>query len=108
MSAVADRDLRARAQLDAGRDEPTPRAWHTRYFGKQGEVLQALKKIGEVPKEERPAYGVEANRIKETLTRAYEQALSSEKDRAVNQSLQANALDVTMPGRPIRRGRLHV
>ena len=49
-------------------DEAALRAWHTRYFGKQGEVLQALEAVGEMPPAERKAYGQAANRIKETLT----------------------------------------
>ena len=31
-----------------------------------------------------------------------------EKDRALECSLRSAALDVTLPGRPVRRGRLHV
>ena len=49
-------------------DEAALRAWHTRYFGKQGEVPQALSEIGKIPKAERKAYGQQANQVKETLT----------------------------------------
>src|SRR5207247_2956717 len=79
-----------------------------KYFGKQGEVLLAVKKIGEVPPAERRAYGQEANRIKEALTKAYEAASEKEKEKALARDLQSDALDVTLPGRPVRRGRLHV
>jgi phenylalanyl-tRNA synthetase alpha chain len=105
---LASLEQRARAELEACKEETDLRAWHTRYFGKQGEIPLALKKIGAVPKEERPAYGVEGNRIKEALTQAYEQALGQEKERSLAQGLQAHPLDVTMPGRKIPRGRLHV
>jgi phenylalanyl-tRNA synthetase alpha chain len=71
-------------------------------------VLLALKEVGKVPPAERRAYGQQANRLKETLTQAYEQALATEKERAVERSLSAEALDVTLPGRPRPRGRLHV
>jgi phenylalanyl-tRNA synthetase alpha chain len=108
MSDLSSLEQRAKSELDACGDEAALRAWHTRYFGPQGEVLDALKKIGTLPKEERKAYGVEANRIKEALTQAYEAALAREKERALEKSLTEHALDVTLPGRPVPRGRLHV
>ena len=84
------------------------RAWNTRYFGKHGEVLLAIKEIGTVPQGERRAYGQQANQVKESLTQAYETALAKAKERALASNLAAAALDVTLPGRPIQRGRLHV
>jgi phenylalanyl-tRNA synthetase alpha chain len=108
MSDLAFLEERALRELTACADEAALRAWNTRYFGKQGEVLLALKEVGKVPPAERRAYGQQANRLKETLTQAYEQALATEKERAVERSLSAEALDVTLPGRPRPRGRLHV
>ncbi len=108
MSDLSSLEQRARAELDACGDEAALRAWHTKYFGKQGEVLQALKKIGEIPKPDRAAYGQEANRIKEALTQAYETAFAKEKARALERTLTSDALDVTLPGRVAAPGRLHV
>src|SRR5262249_10340195 len=54
------------------------------------------------------AYGQEANRVKESLTLAYESALIQAKEKALEQDLATEALDVTLPGRPATRGRLHV
>jgi phenylalanyl-tRNA synthetase alpha chain len=108
MSNLAELEQRARAELAACHEEPDLRGWYARFFGKQGEVLQAVKKVAEVPQAERRAYGTEANRIKEDLLKAYEERLAGEKNRALEASLQANALDVTLPGRPGLRGRLHI
>jgi phenylalanyl-tRNA synthetase alpha chain len=108
MNELADLERRALAGLRDCRDEAGLRAWHTRYFGKQGEVLQAVKKVGGVPPEQRRAYGQQANQVKENLTRAYDAALAEEKERGLARSLTSQALDVTLPGRPVPRGRLHV
>jgi phenylalanyl-tRNA synthetase alpha chain len=108
MSDLATLEQRAHTELDACGDESALRSWHTRYFGKQGEVLQALKMIAEVPPAERRGYGQEANRIKESLTAAYDSALAREKERDLEKSLSAQGLDVTLPGRPAPRGRLHL
>ncbi len=108
MSNLANLEQRALTELRACPDEAALRAWNTRYFGKQGEVALAIKEVGKVPPAERRAYGQEANRIKEALLQAYDQALAQEKDKALARSLAADHLDVTLPGRPVRRGRLHV
>jgi phenylalanyl-tRNA synthetase alpha chain len=108
MSTLATLEQRALAELQACSDEPALRQWNSRYFGKQGEVALALKKVGEVPPAERRTYGQEANRIKDALTQAFESALGQEKERTLARSLTADALDVTLPGRPVQRGRLHV
>jgi phenylalanyl-tRNA synthetase alpha chain len=101
-------ERQASSELDACGDEAALRFWHTKYFGKHGEVHLALRKVGEVPAAERKAYGQEANRIKEALTARYEAALAAERDRALERDLAAEPLDVTLPGRPQRTGRLHV
>ncbi len=108
MSDLATLEQRALAELQGCADESALRAWNTRYFGKQGEVPQALSAIGKIAKEERKAYGQKANQVKEELTAAYETALAAEKERALERSLTAEALDVTLPGRPTPRGRLHL
>jgi phenylalanyl-tRNA synthetase alpha chain len=108
MADLASLEQRALAELTACPDEAALRAWHTRYFGKQGEVMTALKEVGTVPKEERPAYGQKANQVKEVLTQAYDKALAEGKERALAQSLASERVDVTLPGRVPSRGRLHI
>lgn len=95
------------AELRACTDEATLRAWNTKYFGDKGLVKAALTNIGKVPKDQRPAYGQAANRVKVALESAYEAALAEAKEKALQASLSANPLDVTLPGRPRPRGRLH-
>src|SRR5258708_33201398 len=98
MTDLTSLEQRALAELQSSNSEEALRAWNTRYFGKQGEMALALKKVGEVPPAERKSYGQQANRIKEALTQAYETALAKEKERALAQTLTANPLDVTLPG----------
>src|SRR5207245_1264317 len=108
MSELDDLEASARSELTACGDEPSLRAWHTRYFGKEGAVPAALKKIVDVPADQRRAFGQEANRVKQSLTEAYETALTKKKEENLARSLAAEALDVTLPGRTVARGRLHV
>jgi phenylalanyl-tRNA synthetase alpha chain len=108
MSDLAALEERALAELKGCADEAALQSWHTRYFGKQGAVQTAVKAIGGLPPAERPAYGQRANQVKEALTRAYEATKAAQKDQALARSLASEALDVTLPGRPAPRGRLHV
>jgi len=108
MSELAALRDRALAELNSCADEAALRAWNTKYFGKQGEVVLAVKKVGSVPPAERRAYGQEANQVKENLTKAHEEAVGRNKERILEQSLTLESLDVTLPGRPVPRGRLHV
>jgi phenylalanyl-tRNA synthetase alpha chain len=106
MSDLASLEERALADLRACTNEVDLRAWNTHYL--KGEVEQAVKAIGGLPPAERPAYGRQANELKKKLTQAYETADAEMKERALARSLASDALDVTLTGRPARRGRLHI
>src|SRR5262245_51842434 len=108
MSDLSSLEQRARSELDACGDEAALRAWNARYLGPKGEVSEALKSIGTIPKDQRRAFGQEANRVKDALTAAYEARQSALQSAALEKSLTRQALDVTLPGRPVPRGRLHV
>jgi len=108
MSILASLEERALAELNGCADEAALRAWHTKYFGKQGEMTLALKGVGEVPAAERPAFGREANRVKLSLTAAHEAALAELKKKELERNLATEAVDVTLPGRPLPHGRLHL
>ncbi len=108
MSDLASLEQRAQAELQACGDEAAFRAWHTKYFGDHGEVKKAINRIKEIPNAEKRAYGQEVNRVKEALQQAYEAAVQRQKEQALERSLSEGALDVTLPGRPAQRGRLHI
>lgn len=104
---LKDLESTALAELQAASDETTLRAWNTKFFGDKGLVKAALGAIGKIPPAERKTYGQEANRVKTVLEAGYESALAAAKERALEASLNAAPLDVTLPGRPRTRGRLH-
>jgi phenylalanyl-tRNA synthetase alpha chain len=108
MSDLATLEQRALEELAACGDETALRGWNTKYFGSKGEVPLALSRIGELPKTERAAYGKQANEIKRRLEAAYGEAEARKKREALQRSLAEDRLDVTLPGRPVSRGRLHI
>jgi phenylalanyl-tRNA synthetase alpha chain len=78
-----------------------------RYLGKSGRMTELLKGLATLPPEEKKARGAEINqakqRIEAALTAAREQLAEAE----LAQQLQAEALDVTLPGRGRGVGGLH-
>jgi phenylalanyl-tRNA synthetase alpha chain len=108
LHALQALELRAQEELASAADEESLRSWHSRYLGDKGEVKLAVKNVGTIPPHERRGYGQAVNRIKDVLTEAHETALNRSKERALENSLVAQALDVTLPGRPLHRGRLHL
>src|SRR5262245_27554686 len=95
------------ASLAGCADEAALRASNTQHFGDNGIMKGAMGAIGKIAKEERPAYGQEANRVQNVLKDAYATALAEKKEAALQASFTANPLDVTLPGRTRPRGRLH-
>jgi phenylalanyl-tRNA synthetase alpha chain len=107
MADLAELEARALKELAECPDEAALRAWNTRYFGTQGEITAAMKAIGSIPPAERKTYGQKANQLKTKLTTAYEEAEAIKKAEKLAHSLSTEKVDVTLPGRPIARGRLH-
>jgi phenylalanyl-tRNA synthetase alpha chain len=94
-------------ELNAAGDETALRAWNGKYLGEKGLWKAAFGKMNSVPKDQKAAFGQEGNRVKKALTDAYESKLAVAKEQALQASLTANPLDITLPGRPRTRGRLH-
>lgn len=78
-----------------------------RYLGKSGALTEALKGLGKLSAEERPAAGAAINVVKQ----AVEEALKARRDAILlaeqAQQLASEALDVTLPARNKGEGGLH-
>jgi phenylalanyl-tRNA synthetase alpha chain len=83
-------------------------AWEARLLGRKGEITQRARLVGQMPKEDRPAYGQRVNQIKQGLTQAYEARLDEIRHAEVAERLASETIDVTLPGRPVVPGHLHL
>jgi phenylalanyl-tRNA synthetase alpha chain len=97
----------AQAALAAATDEEALAVWRTAFLGRKGRVTEAVKALGALPAAERPAYGRRVNEVKQALEAAYEARLEALRQAAEARSRLADQVDVTLPGRPARLGRLH-
>ena len=101
-------EAQAKAELEGISDEAALRAWYGKFLGEKGLLKAAFGRMKEVPPAEKKAFGQEFNRVKTVLEAAHEQAEAAAKERALLASLEAAPLDVTLPGRPVPAGGLHV
>jgi phenylalanyl-tRNA synthetase alpha chain len=82
--------------------------WHKRYLGKRGALTEMLRSVGDLPREERPAFGRAANEAKRALEEAYEARAQALEREEMERELRESAIDVTLPGRPFGPGHLHI
>ncbi len=76
-------------------------------LGKKGDLTAILRGIGALPAEDRPRVGAVANEVRAAVEAALGEARERLGSAELATRLAAEALDVTTPGRPIRRGSLH-
>jgi phenylalanyl-tRNA synthetase alpha chain len=107
LKTVEELETSAREGLEAVSSAEELAEWWRSHLGKAGDIQLLTRKMPEVPREDRPAFGRRLNEVKKTLTelsQAREKAIKAEELEA---RLGAEALDVTLPGRRLRRGGLH-
>jgi phenylalanyl-tRNA synthetase alpha chain len=97
----------ALSELAQCTDEAALKDWSTRYLGKTGALTSALKRLGELPPAERPAYGQAINQVKQALLTAEADKSKEIAKAELQQSLTRDVVDATLPGRPLVQGRLH-
>ena len=77
------------------------------YLGKKGELTALLKQMGKLSAEERPAMGALANEVRAALEAAIEEASQKLEAKALEERLEAEALDITVPGKQHKLGHHH-
>jgi phenylalanyl-tRNA synthetase alpha chain len=97
----------AESELQQARTEEDCLSVRTRYLGRKGLVTGLLRNVSQVPPEERPQFGKRCNEIKELLTARIDALLAELASSRSQESLQREGIDVTLPGRRVRHGRLH-
>ncbi len=90
--------VQSKADLDALR---------VKYLGKKGELTAVLKQMGKLTPAERPAMGQLANEVRAALEGALESAAGKLEATALEHRLKAEAVDVTVPGKPVTVGHRH-
>ena len=78
-----------------------------RFLGKSGRVTELLKGLGALAADEKKARGAEINAVKQRIEAALSARRQALADAELERQLEAEALDVTLPGRRRGEGGLH-
>jgi phenylalanyl-tRNA synthetase alpha chain len=100
------RDL-ARARLDAAGTADEVDALRHDLLGRSGRLTTLLRKLGEVPTDERPALGRVANEVRREIESSIDDRLLALRDADLEARLAEEAIDMSAPGAPMRIGHLH-
>ena len=93
--------------LNAVADPGELEALRVRFLGKKGELTAVLKTMGKLSAEERPVMGQIANNVRAAIEEKLDEAKTALKAKALEQKLEAEAIDVTIPGKPVELGHRH-
>lgn len=77
------------------------------YLGKKGQLGALLRTMGKLSPEERPKVGAVANTVKEAIQAALEKQRKYLETAKIQAQLEAETIDVTMPGIYRPQGRIH-
>lgn len=103
---IRDIEKRALADIKGATDKQKLEEVRIRYLGRKGKITAALRSIGSIPAEDRPAMGQLINAVKERVSNAF-----LEKDNLLGKSDRKEEPypgDPTLPGRRGWSGGLHV
>jgi phenylalanyl-tRNA synthetase alpha chain len=78
-----------------------------RYLGKSGRITELMKGLGRLTPEEKKTRGADINAAKQQIEAALEARRHALAETALQAQLQAEAMDVTLPGRRRGAGGLH-
>ena len=78
-----------------------------RFLGKKGELTAVLKQMGKLSPEERPVMGQLANTVRAEIEEMLEKQKAAAQAAALEAKLASEALDVTIPGKPVVLGHAH-
>ena len=97
----------ALASIGAAPDVAGLEAIELDVLGRKGRLTGVLRGIGGLPPDDRPRVGAVANVVRQAVEAALAERGHRLRGAALEDRLRAEAVDVTTPGRPIRRGALH-
>ena len=82
-------------------------ALRVKYLGKKGELTAVLKQMGGLSAELRPVMGQMANEVRAAVEKAIESQSAILAEKALEARLEAETVDVTIPGKKVEIGHKH-
>ena len=77
------------------------------YLGKQGKVTELSKMMKDVPNEQKKEFGMKVNEVRMLVTSKIEEKKNELETKALNEKLESEKIDITVPSKKIKRGSKH-
>jgi phenylalanyl-tRNA synthetase alpha chain len=106
-TTIDDIRERALAQLDKAGSLDEIVSWERAFLGARGELTLFLRGLSSLPADQRPIAGRMGNVLKAELTAAWEARHAALAGADLDERLAADAVDVSLPGRPPVLGAAH-
>lgn len=97
----------AKEALEAAADGKALEDVRVKFLGKKGELTAILKQMGGLSAEERPVMGQLANKVRADIESAVSERGAQLKELLEAKRVKEETIDVTMPGKAPRVGKLH-
>lgn len=107
MQALSELIDQAASEIDAATDLAALDAVRVSYLGKKGELTERLKALGQLPASQRASAGQEINLAKQAVQIRLIERRELLENAALEASLAADAVDVSLPGRGLSIGGRH-
>ena len=95
------------AKIDSVKTKDDLQNIKTEFFGKNGQITQQFKSLGSLDQEKRKEFAANLNKIKDDLMLQLEQKNLEIETSEINEKLKNEKVDVTLPIRPDREGKIH-
>ena len=95
------------AKIDSVKTKDDLQNIKTEFLGKNGQITQQFKILGSLDPEKRKVFASNLNKIKDDLTQQLEQKNLEIETKEINEKLKNEKVDVTLPIRPERQGKIH-
>jgi len=79
----------------------------TELFGKNGLISSKFKTIGSIPETDRKKFASDLNQVKDELQNLITSKISEIEGKKINEKLEKEKVDITLPERPFVRGKVH-
>ncbi len=79
----------------------------TELFGKNGLISSKFKSLGSIPEIDRKQFATNLNQIKDELQNLISIKIDEINTKKINEKLEKEKVDVSLPGRPFARGKIH-
>ena len=95
------------AKIDPVKSKEELQNIKTEFFGKNGKITVQFKNLSALESNKRKEFASNLNKIKDDLSNQLEQKNLEIETNEINEKLKNEKVDVTLPIRPYRRGKIH-